>query len=235
MGVKDRMTSGAARVSGATRELAAVHGDRLGGLRSISSGDDEQPLGIERFLVGLVRAVRVDEAPEGRTTRDVNKAAARRRQRLGALSFAAGPLAGVAGQLADLYCDTATVCDLAAVHDLQLTDEVIAAHMLVLWHVTEHVDEALSAVRGRDERGVAALVAARLRQHADAQMPDTLDKRGVIKALWQARGLVGDIRRGATTRPVKAVISPGKPAKQFVERAERQLGLRPPTSPFALT
>lgn len=37
----------------------------------------------------------------------------------------------------DLYCETATLCDVASFHDLALGDEHVSAHMLVLWGIAD--------------------------------------------------------------------------------------------------
>jgi hypothetical protein len=224
------MTSGVARASGAAHELAAAGHDGFSGLRSLASGDDEPTLDSGRFLAALVGAVRSDATPEDRTTRDVYRTAKQRRRRLAAMSFSAGPLIGVASQLADLYGDTATVCDLEAVHHRGLSDDEIAAHMLVLWSVADDFEQALGAVRGDDDHGVAGLIAARLRRYAEPVLPERLTTRGAIKALWRARSLAGDVREAATAAPVRSVLLPGKPTHDYIERAEHQLGLRPPTA-----
>jgi hypothetical protein len=91
--------------------------------------------------------------------------ARKRRRRLGLVSFGAGPLVGVASQVADLYCETATVCDVVAIYDLDLTDERIAAHMLVLWEIVDDLDAADAAIAGAPS--IASLLGGQLLSNAD--------------------------------------------------------------------
>lgn len=93
-------------------------------------------------------AVRNDEASQERTRGDLISAARKRRRRLGLMSFGVGPLVGVANQLADLYCETATVCEIASLHDLRLSDEQIGAHMLVIWEIADSYPSACRAMGG---------------------------------------------------------------------------------------
>jgi hypothetical protein len=227
VGLKDRATGVVTRASTTMREVASAGEEGFNGLRRLASGTDEQAIGIEDFLLALVQAVRADELPEERSSGDLHKTAKRRRQRLALCSWAAGPFVGLANQTADLYCDTATVCDLVGFHRLELSDERIAAHMLVLWSIADDLDEATAAVEGHDERRVTGLVMTRLREVSGTEMPETLTKRGAIKVLWQAGGFVGDAHRTMTKRPVKAVLRPGKATRDFIERAEHQLGVSP--------
>ena len=48
-------------------------------------------------------------------------------------------MVGTANQLVDLYCETATVVDLDRLHGLGMSDERIAAQMLVLWNITPDI------------------------------------------------------------------------------------------------
>jgi hypothetical protein len=108
--------------------------------------DNERAQSIEVYLLALVRAVRDDERDEEQSSRDVYVRARKRRRRLGLISFGAGPMVGVAGRVADLYCETATVCDVADLHGLDLNEQV--AHMLVLWSITEDFVRAEGAMSG---------------------------------------------------------------------------------------
>lgn len=233
MGLRDRLEAGATRVGASARGVAAssaveLAGDRFRGLRGLVKSDDEQLMSGERFLLAIVRAVRDDDRHEDRSLRDVFETARRRRRRLGLASFGAGPLIGVANQLSDLYCETATVCDLADVHDLKLADEQIAAHMLFLWSVTESLEEAQAAVDGNAERSVAAILATKLGERVTGNMPDKLTKRSATKALWDARGLAKDARTSAGSGAIGAVVFTGHRTKQIIKKAEGQLGVRHP-------
>jgi hypothetical protein len=194
------------------------------GLRDLL--DDDQPLSIERFLLLLAGSVQSDEeGGKERRDRDVYRGARKRRRRLAMLAFAAGPLVGVANQLADLYCETATLCDIAAHRGLALGDEEVAAHMLVLWEIVDSLEVARGAIRG--EPPVATILAGRLRDRAGEQMPDKLTKRSVTKALWDARAQLGDARKGVAGGAVRNVMFTGHRTKQVIARAEAQLGIEP--------
>src|SRR3954451_13453110 len=180
MRLRDRMQAGAARLGGAARDAtreAASAGLRRApdegfrSFRELFDDDDEQPVSIERFMLALVATVRGDETEKDRDARDVFETARRRRRGLGLVSFGTGPLVRVSNQVADLYCDTATVCDLAEVHRLGLSDEHVAAHMLVLWSATESLPEAQAAV---DQRLVAALLSTRLAERTGSNVPAQL-------------------------------------------------------------
>lgn len=204
-------------------------GEGLRDLRAMLAEDDERSLSIERFLLALVRAVRSEEQGEERAARDVYVTARKRRRRLGLMSFGAGPLAGVANQFADLFCETATVCDVAALHGLSLSDEQIGAHMLVLWEVVDDQDAAQNAMIGKPP--VANILAGKLRERAAEQLPETLTKRSATKALWDVRGTIGDTGKGATTGAIRSVAFTGHRTKKVIKKAEAQLGVSPHPSP----
>lgn len=187
--------------------------------------DDGESLSVERFLLTLIRAVRTDdEGSNERSSRDVYVMARKRRRRLGLMSFGAGPLVGVANQLADLYCETATVCDVAALHGLPLSDEQIGAHMLVLWGISGNHDAAQRAMIG--EPPVASILASKLQDRVGEQLPEKLTKRSVTKALWDVRGTLGDARKGSTTGAIRTVAFTGHRTKKVIKTAELQLGVQ---------
>lgn len=194
------------------------------GLRDLL--DDDQPLSIERFLLLLVANVRRDdEGGAEHRDRDVYRGARKRRRRLAMLAFAAGPLVGVANQLADLYCETAIVCEVAALRGLALSDGEIAAHMLVLWGIVDSQEVALGAIGG--EPPVATILGGKLRDRAGEQMPEKLTKRSVTKAIWDARAQLGDARKGATSGAVGNLMFTGHRTKQVIKKTEAQLGIEP--------
>ncbi len=198
-------------------------GEGLRDLRTMLAEDDERSLSIERFLVTLVRMVRNEEHGNERAARDVYVAARKRRRRLGIMSFGAGPLVGVANQFADLFCETATVCDVAALHGLSLSDEQVGAHMLVLWGIVDDQDAAQNAMAGKPP--VASILAGELRERAAEQLPETLTKRSATKALWDVRATIGDARKGATTDAMRTVAFSGHRTKKVIKKAEAQLGV----------
>lgn len=233
MRVRDRFGAGPRLLGGAALRTALEQtGNAFRGLRLLLS-DDEQSLSIEQFLVALVRAVRHDTQAEERSVRDVFETARRRRRRLGLASFGAGPLVGVATKLTDLYCETATVCDLADVHELDLDEPQIAAHMLVLWTIVDDVGQARAIVDGTSEQTVATILTARVVDRAGEHVPERMTKLIAIKALWDARGVVGDARAVAGKGSVGGVVFTGHRTKQFIKQAEHQLGLAQ-TSPLGL-
>lgn len=230
MGLRDRLEAGAARIpDGARRAVASAPGqlavEGVKGLGAMASGGDKEVPAAERFLVALVQAVREDGEGEGRGARDVYVAARKRRRRLALLSFGAGPFAGVANQIADLYCETAVVSDLACHHGVELSDEEIAAHLLVLWDVIDDYGAAVGVVGG--DPPLASLLALRLQERAGEQLPDQLTKRSLTKALWQVRGATADARRDA----VKTAMFTGQRTKQVIRRAEEQLRVGGARSP----
>jgi hypothetical protein len=225
MGLRDRLESGAARAAAAAQEAAGsalkrAPDDGFQSLRALLRDDDEKQRSIERFLLALVRTVRDDEGDEDLSARDVFETARSRRRRLGLVSFGAGPLVGVANQVSDLYCDTATVCELAELHDLGLSDEQLAAHMLVLWGVADGFAVAESAMR---HETVGVLLGARLQAHTGLEREMT--KRKAAKALWDARDAVGDARKSASSGAVSTVMFTGRHTKRLIKQAEEQLGI----------
>lgn len=226
MGWRDRLEENATRLGESARKAAVSApveaGERLRGIRAMLSEEDGQSLSVERFLLTLVRAVRDDEQGEERIAREVYVTARKRRRRLGLMSFGTGPFMGVANQFADLYSETATVCDVAALHGLNLSDEQISAHMLVLWGVVDDHDAAQRAMAG--EPPVATILAKKLYERAAEQLPEKPTKRSVTKALWDVRGAVGDARKSATTGAVRTVAFTGHRTKKLIKSAEAQLG-----------
>jgi hypothetical protein len=224
MGFRDMLEANAVKVSEGARRAAAsapgqLAGESLRGLRAmLDEGDEEMP-GPERFLLTLVQAVRDEDDEEDRGARDVYVAARKRRRRLALLSLGTGPFAGVANQIADLYCETATVCDVADLHGLALSDEDIAAHMLVLWEITDEHQVALEAVRG--DPPLSRLLGTRLWERAEERLPERLTKGSLTKALWNVRGAATDARKDV----VKTALFTGHRTKKVIREAEAQLGV----------
>jgi hypothetical protein len=227
MQIRGRLGAGASLLVGgnALKVASERTSEAFRGLRALLSEDDDQSHSIEYFLVALVRAVRADEQLDDRSARDVLEAARRRRRRLGLASFGAGPLVGVATQLTDLYCETATVCDLVDLHELGIDEHQIAAHMLVLWAIVDDVGQARAVIDGTGDSTVGQILTDRVMDHAAPYVPERLTKLGAIKALWNARGLVGDARRAAGKGSVGGVVFAGHRTKRLIKQAERQLGV----------
>ncbi len=248
VGLKDRLAKGAARASELARDAADSAPvekvrqskmvekvkdsapvekltDTFAGLKALFTDEDEREFVIERMLVTLVRAVR-DDDDEPLTDKDVEKAAKRRSKRARRTALLAGPMVGTANQLVDLYCETATVVDLDRLHGLGMSDERIAAQMLVLWNVTPDIGTAEASILGTGP-SVQALLTQRFTEAAAERMPETKTKTAAIKAIWNARGLAGDVReRVMGERNITGVMFAGKRVKAFIARAETALGVR---------
>jgi hypothetical protein len=226
MGVRAKIASRSAALGGAAVDAAVARAQRAGaayrGLRSVFE-DDGMSITFEKLLTGLVAAVRADEHEEDRSARDVFKTARSRRRRLGLLSFGAGPLAGVATQVVDLYCETATVCDVAELHAIESTDRQIAAHMLVLWEMLDDLDEAQAVMAGTGSHSLRSIVERRVTEGVGIQLPAELTKRAAVKALWDARDLAGEVRRVAGTGSVGGVVFTGHRTKRLIKKTEAQL------------
>jgi hypothetical protein len=228
MGIRDRIAARATELGGAAVEAAVVGAQhasaRYRGLRAVFQ-DEERPVTIENVLAAIVAAVRADEHEEDRSARDVFKTARSRRRRLGLLSFGTGPLVGVATHIVDLYCETATVCDLADLHSIDLTEHHVAAHMLVLWGILESLDEAKAVMTGTGSQSLSSIIGGRVHGGVAEHVPERLTKRAAIQALWDARHLVDDARKATGSGSVKGVVFTGHRTKQLIKKAELQLGV----------
>ena len=228
MGLRDRLQEKALQYGeevvskASTSAPVQIAGDGLRGFRGMLEGEDDA-FSPELFLLSLVRAVRDDERDEDRSRRQVYVAARKRRRRLALASFATGPLVGVANQVADLYCETAVVCDLAVLHGRDLSDNEIAAHMLMLWEVVDDFEVAHGSVQGSPP--LASVLGDKLFVQVNRHLPDELTKRSVAKALWDVREGVGNVRRGATSEAVRTAAFTGHRTKQTIKRVEAQLGV----------
>lgn len=183
----------------------------------------DEPIGAERVLLLVVAAARSDDG--ARSPRQLRRAARWRRRRLGVASFTAGPLAGIASQVIDLYCDSAIVCDLAAAHALELSDEQIAAHLLVLWSVAGTLEQAEALIARSGGASVEQALAARLREPAARELPATLTPRTAIRMLSEVRDHGRRLRRHAGPGAVRRALFPGRHTRRAIRRAQMQLGL----------
>lgn len=225
MGMRGRIASRAATLGSAAIAYAQSAEENYRGLRSVFE-DEGASIAFEDLLAGLVAAVRTDEHEEDRSARDVFKTARRRRRRLGLLSFGAGPLTGVATQVVDLYCETATLCDAADLHTVELTDRQIAGHMLVLWEILDDLDDAQAVMAGTGSRSLRSIIEERVGASIAERLPEEPTKRAAIKALWDARDLAGEIRKAASGESLGGVLFAGHRTKRLIKKAEAQLGVR---------
>lgn len=229
MGFRDKLAARAAALGAVAADAAVTRAEGLGaryrGMHAVFD-DDGQPISIEQVLAALVAGVKADEHEEDRSARDVFKTARRRRRRLGLLSFGAGPLVGVATHIVDLYCETATVCDLADLYSISLTEHDVAAHMLVLWEIVEGIDEGKAVMTGASTQSLASIIGGRVEDGVVAHIPDRLTKRAAVRALADARHLVSDAREAAGDGSVRGVVFTGHRTKKLIKKAELQLGVQ---------
>jgi hypothetical protein len=167
---------------------------------------------VEGYLSALVRAVRDDERDEQQTSRDLY-VRARKRRRLGLISFGADPMVGVASRVADLYCETATVSDVTG-----------------------------RSRRTSNEQGkppVAKILGAKLTERAAGYVAlapeENPTKLSIATTLWKVHRLdAGDVARDAKDaiggQPIRSVAFTGHRTKRVIKRAEAQLRVRPEPS-----
>lgn len=233
MGLRDRLEEQAARVGDHARTVVASErvrhaGESFRGFRAMLTDEREQS--IEVYLLALVRAVRDDERDEEQSSRDVYVRARKRRRRLGLISFGAGPMVGAASRVADLYCETATVSDVADLHGLDLSDEQVGAHMLVLWSIAEDFVRAEGAMRG--EPPVAEILGVRLSEFLGLELEAQPTKLAIAKAIWEVQRLdlvnvADDAKKMIGGQPIRSVAFTGHRTKKVIKKAEAQLGVSP--------
>jgi len=198
--------------------------NRLSGMRALLNHDEDGSLSIERFLLLLIHTSR-SKAPAARSQKDLIKLARQRRRYLGTRCVAAGPFVGVTTKLADLYSEAATVCELVDFYRLDLSDQQVAAHMLVLWNVTDDADEALAAVDPAIAGTIARVVAGRARYKIASDTSASVTMLTAAKVLWDFRGSAVDVRRHTRAQSVRGWLFAGHRTKQLIKKAEQQLGI----------
>lgn len=205
--------------------------DSYRGFRQVLAEGEQS--GVEAYLTAMVGAVRGDSRDEDddeETRRDVYVRARKRRRKLGLVCLGTGPMAGVANQVADLYCEIATLCDVAELHDLDLEDSQVTAHMLVLWSIAADRGEAEAIVRG--EPPLAQILETELAGRAGLVKADEgWTPRSIATAIWDIQnlrtGVIGDLKTAADGQPVRSVLFTGHRTKKVIARAEAQLGVAP--------
>ena len=196
--------------------------ERFNSLREIFTDKDEVQ-SLPTFLLRLIRAVRLeDDDDDDETRRDVYKRAKRRRRRIGMLSFTTGPMLPVATELTDLYCETATVCDLDDLYKLGLSDQQVGGHLLVLWELTDDVNAAIAAMH--DETGIE-LGKLMFDKFGLADQPPMQTKLEMVKRIWEVQKQVNDMRDGVGGGAVTGVMFSGFRMKKFIKTAETRLGV----------
>lgn len=207
--------------------------DSYRGFRQVLAEGEQS--GVEAYLTAMVGAVRSDgrdedEDEDEETRRDVYVRARKRRRKLGLVCLGTGPMAGIASQVADLYCEIATLCDVAELHDLALDDSQVTAHMLVLWSIAADRDEAEAIVRG--EPPLAQVLETELAGRAGlVKGEEGWTPRSIATAIWDIQnlrtGVLGDLKTAADGQPVRSVLFTGQRMKKVIARAEFQLGIVP--------
>ncbi len=132
---------------------------------------------------------------------------------------------GVATKLVDLYCEAATVSELADLYRLGLSDQEIAAHLLMLWGITEDAEEADAAVDPTRAGTIAGLVIGQAREKVVVDPSDSATVLRAGRALWTLRGSVVGTERPTTAQSVRGWLFARRRAKQLVTRAKQQLAV----------
>jgi hypothetical protein len=99
--------------------------------------------------------------------------------------------------------------------------------MLVLWGVTPELGEARAALDGSG-LPITAILTDRYRESVlgDTE-PGKITVTAVIKAMWKQREVHAELRDAATSGAFKRVLRAGAQTKDFLARAEAQLGVAP--------
>lgn len=226
MGWKERLAASAvdaarAGVETATQKIQAESAtSRLKALRDMR---DDQPITVEALLVLLVDAVHADE-PRELSKRDVKKAGKHRHRIVGGLGMFGGP---IGMYVASLYSEAKIVCDVADRHELDLSDEDLAAHLLVMWNAMPDFSTAQAAIDGSGQ-SVASRTATQFRDRLTDKPLDQMTKRDAVLVLWRLRGVAKAASLPGATG-AKDVLLPGGRVKTVIKAAERQFGV-PETS-----
>lgn len=225
MGLRDRLKEEAAKAkANATekaREVGAGAGEKLGPrLTALVKMDEDQPLTPETFLLKLVEAIRRDERRE-LSDKDVKKKARRRQRVAGGI----GTLGGLPGlHVASLYCEAALLCDVAELHGLELSNEQLASHLLVLWNAMPDLAAAEAAIAGTGD-SVVARMAIKFADKVGLKPREEMTKKDTVKMLWGARGVVEDVATPPEGAGPRDIVLPGKRVKAITAAAEQQLGV----------
>jgi len=188
-------------------------------IKALKDMRDDQPVTIEALLVVLVDAVHQDDSGEP-SKRDVKKAGKRRQRVAGTVGMFAGP---IGMYVASLYCEAEIMCDVADRHRLVLSDEDLAAHLLVMWNAMPDFVSATAAIDGTGQ-SVAGRMATQLHGKVTAKPLDEMTKRDAVLALWRLRGLISNTSMPERANP-KDILLPGSRVKAITKAAERQLGV----------
>lgn len=106
--------------------------------------DEQATVRLESFVTAFISAVRQVDA-EDLSSDDVINAAVRRQRWIGLASM---PAWSVGMYASSLYCEAAILCHVEQLHQLGLTNEQLAAHLLALWKVMPDYEQAEAAIQG---------------------------------------------------------------------------------------
>lgn len=186
--------------------------------------DEQATVRLESFVTAFISAVRQVDA-EDLSSDDVINAAVRRQRWIGLASM---PAWSVGMYASSLYCEAAILCHVEQLHQLGLTNEQLAAHLLALWKVMPDYEQAEAAIQGTGP-SVAAFHKARTQ---DAASGIGFDKRGEIgkldafKFLWRLRKAPGKAMDSAPgSAKLRHVVLPEGRVKAVLEQSEKQLGV----------
>jgi hypothetical protein len=190
-------------------------------LRALIEMREDQPITIEALLVLLVDAVHEDD-PRELSQRDVKKAGKRRQRLAGGLGMLGGP---VGTYVASLYSEAVILCDVADRHGLGLSDEELAAQLLVMWNAVPDADAdaARAAIDGSGPSVAIHMATGVYERLADTPV-DQMTKKDAVMALWRLRSMVAGASLPGSASP-KDVLLPGGRVKALIKAAERQLGV----------
>jgi hypothetical protein len=231
MGFRDRLSALAETVADEAKERAEDargHATRAAGwlaerdpsasARLALMTSDDARLSVEAFVVLLLDTMNADEDDDAPTAKEVERAGRRRARRAGVLGMFGGP-AGLC--LASLYSEAMLVCDIVDRHGLELTDEQIAAHLLVLWGLSPNLGEATAAIEGTGPSVAAQVLDDRV---LDGKKVDELNAKDAVLVLWRMRQLFDPDELPGTTK-LRHVALPKRRVRRVTEDVEAQLGV----------
>jgi hypothetical protein len=237
MGFRDRLTALAETVADEARERTTdavqdAKGHATRGARWLAERDpsasarlklmasDDARLSVEAFLVLLLDTMNADDDDDhAPTAKQVERAGRRRARRAGIVGIWGGP-AGLC--LASLYSEAMLVCDIVDRHDLDLTDEQIGAHLLVLWNLSPDLAEATAAIDGSGPSVAAQVLDDRV---LDGKPITGLSPKDAVLVLWRMRQLTDPDELPGTTK-MRHFALPKRRIRRVTEQVEAQLGVR---------
>jgi hypothetical protein len=180
--------------------------------------DENARLSVEAFLVLLLDTMNADDDDDTPTAKQVERAGRRRARRAGIVGIWGGP-AGLC--LASLYSEAMLVCDIVDRHDLDLTDEQIAAHLLVLWGLSPNLDSATAAIEGTGPSVAEQVLGDRV---LDDKPITELRPKDAVMVLWRMRQLMDPDELPGTTK-MRHFALPKRRVRRVTQDVEAQLGV----------